>query len=228
MAQSSLRFAKIVATPTDSAWSQAYNEGSVFSVLSLTKTKDIEPETLTTIGKEVFNIFRAEFFTLEEKKLPALKHTVQKSLEHVPQSILVSFVIAYNKDDLLYLLIAGGGTVLMRRSDKTGVLLKATSDEPSQEIHSASGILESNDTILLQTQEFAQKISQDTLQEALSLDLPNDIAETLTPKIHDGEQGASAAIILSYQGIPTTPVVQKENFHFPASAFPAKHSFFLS
>ena len=62
MAQSSLRFAKIVATPTDTAWSQAYNEGSVFAVLSLAKSKDIEPESLNTIGKEVLSIFRSEFF----------------------------------------------------------------------------------------------------------------------------------------------------------------------
>ena len=120
MALSSLRFAKIVATPTETAWSQAYNEGSVFAVLSLTKTVDIEPESLPTIGKEVLSLFRSEFFTLEEKSLPEIKSVLQKSLEHVPQSVLLSFVVAFNKDDLLYLLTVGGGKVVMRRDEETG------------------------------------------------------------------------------------------------------------
>ena len=78
MPLSSLRFAKIVATPTETAWSQAYNEGSVFAVLSLTKTDDIEPESLNTIGKEVLSLFRSEFFTLEDKSLPEIKRVLQK------------------------------------------------------------------------------------------------------------------------------------------------------
>jgi hypothetical protein len=205
MAQSSLRFAKIVATPTDTAWSQAYNEGGVFTILSLSKSEDIEPESLNTIGKEVLNIFRSEFFTLEEKTLSALKNVVHQSFEHVPKSVLVSFVVAFNKDDLLYLLVVGGGKVMMRRGDKTGVLLDKTAKEPERHITAASGVLKSDDLILLQTQEFAEKMTPETLQEALSLDLPNDIAEALTPKVHGSEQGASAAIILSYHGIPSIP-----------------------
>lgn len=224
MALSSLRFAKIVATPTETAWSQAYNEGSVFAVVSLSKTEDIEPESLNTIGKEVLSLFRSEFFTLEEKSLPAIKQVLQKSLEHVPSTVLVSFVVAFNKDDLLYLLTVGGGKVVMRRMDATGILMDHTITKPTRDIHAASGVLQSDDIILLQTQEFAQKITKTKLEEALSLDRPNDIAEVLTPDVHKEEQGASAAIILSYQGPPSASALEmeedEENEEIPAQDKP--------
>ena len=144
----------------------------MFAVLSLTKTDDIEPESLNTIGKEVLSLFRSEFFTLEDKSLPEIKRVLQKSLEHIPPSVIVSFVVAFNKEDLLYLLTVGGGKVVMRRNEATGVLMDYAITEPAREIHAASGVLQSDDIILLQTQEFAQKVTKTTLDEALSLDLP--------------------------------------------------------
>ena len=210
MAQSSLSFAKIVANPTETAWAQAYNEGSVFVVLSLTKTEDIEPESLPTIGKEILSIFRAEFFGLEEKSLSHLKHAAQKSFEHVPKSILISFVMAFNKEDLVYLVVIGGGKVMIKRDEKIGNLLEKSATEPSQETYSASGVLLSKDILLLQTQDFAQAVTKEQLNEALGLELPNDIAETLTPGIHNKEQGAAAGIILSFHGTPLHPVVDPE------------------
>lgn len=204
MAKASLSFAKIVATPTESAWAQAYNQGSVFVVLSLTKTEDIEPESLTTIGNEVLSIFRSEFFGLEDKSLPRLKEVVHKSFEHVPSSVLISFIMAFNKDDVVYLLLVGGGKAIMKRGEAIGVLLHDSTSVPKREIRSASGVLKSSDVIIIQTQEFAEKVPDTSLEEALSLELPNDMAETLAPGIHNSEQGGAAAIILAFHGV--TPI----------------------
>lgn len=212
MAHSSLRFAKIVATPTDAAWSQAYNASSIFAVLSLTKSKDIEPDSLNAIGKEILSLLHSEFFGLEDKSLPELKKVVADSIKSVPASVLISFVIAFNKSDILYLLTVTGGKVLMRRQGETGILMDHVSHEPDREIHAASGVLQSDDIIILQTQEFSEKVTKEKLEEALSLDLPNDIAEVLTPNIHNSEQGASASIVLSYHGEPavTEPEIEDE------------------
>ncbi len=63
MAQGNLTFAKIVATPTNSAWSQAYSAGMLFTVLSL-KSKETEEDSparqendieLKTQGKNILN-----------------------------------------------------------------------------------------------------------------------------------------------------------------------------
>ena len=55
-AKSSLSFAKLVATPTDTAWSQAYNAGNLFACLSLTLAESNEELSLHVLGKEIFSV----------------------------------------------------------------------------------------------------------------------------------------------------------------------------
>ncbi|MBI2594317.1 hypothetical protein HYW39_01315 [Candidatus Curtissbacteria bacterium] len=55
MAETNLEFAKIVASPTVSSWSQAYNAGKLFAVVSLEKRENEEDanESLATLGKNI-------------------------------------------------------------------------------------------------------------------------------------------------------------------------------
>jgi hypothetical protein len=199
LAKPSLAYAKLVATPTGIAWSQAYNAGSLFACLSLTIPEPDESISLQSIGKDVFNYLESEFFTLEEKNLHTIKTALEKSLENVPEGIIPSLCLGYITDSILYLFLVGTGKIIMKRGDQLGVLLEKT--DHNRAIHTASGYLRNNDTVLLQTAQFAANMTDKDISDALlELSLPNDIAEVLSPKLHATEDGGQAAIILVYHG----------------------------
>lgn len=200
MVKINLSFAKIVATPTASSWSQAYNAGNFFLVLSLTNEDAQDDAELKNIGKTIINNLEAEFFGLETKNLLNIKEAVLASLSELPESITLSLSLAYLKDQVLYVLLYGAGNVLLKRENKTGTLLQRFQN--GKEILSASGYIKQGDILLLRTIQFVEKIPEDELKNALELTLPNDIAETLTPHIHNTEDGGAAAIIISITGVP--------------------------
>lgn len=194
----SLSFAKLVATPTETAWSQAYNAGNLFACLTLIKKEPNETISLPSLGKDSLNILESEFFTLEEKTTEAIKKAVTASLEALPADVEKNITIALFKDDQLTIFIAGSGKVLMKRGEQTGVLLEKYAQYDKDDITSASGFLLHNDTIILESGEFAKKVSAEAIASALELSLPNDIVEVLTPQIHEHEDGAQSAIVITF------------------------------
>jgi hypothetical protein len=195
----SLSFAKLVATPTDNAWSQAYNAGNLFVCLSLNATDEDEELSLHALGKDLFNVLQSEFFTLPEKNTEHIKTAITTSLESVPQNVTYSLTLAFFKNTTLLAFIAGSGKIIMKRNDKIGALL-AKYETDDEVITSAAGLVRNSDTILLETGQFSQGISQETVNQALELALPNDIVEALSPQIHRQDNGAQAAIVISYRG----------------------------
>ena len=212
-AKPSLAYAKLVATPTDTSWSQAYNAGSLFACLSLTKkpaiqdealdidtaAADTDPISLHAVGKNLLNILESEFFTLEEKNIDTVKKAIITSIDHAPSTVSVNLSLALFKDAVLTVFIAGEGKILMKRKEHIGTLLESTGE--AKQVLSASGLLSNNDTIVLETGQFAHDITDETLTSALDLALPNDIAEALSPQIHKQDDGGQAAIIVVYHGI---------------------------
>ena len=192
----SLTYAKLVATPTDAQWSQVYNAGNLFACLSLSKDPEDTQTQLNQTGKDMFSHLESEFFTLEDKNLQTIKEAIANSTHTIPSSVSANFCLGYFKGNILYLFIYGMGTIMMKRADKLGVLLEGKSES---EIISSSGFLEQNDTIILQTPQFAKDIPMETLSSALELNLPNDIAEALSPAMHEKDDGGQAAIIISYK-----------------------------
>lgn len=194
---SEVHFAKVVANPTPLSWSQIYNAGSLFAVLSLEykEVSGTDIPVLSMVGKEIFNSLEEEYFTLEEKNFISVKEAIAKALEKVPPQLSASFLVATippGKDTILYVYVIGNGTILLKRGEQVGQLLKGT-----DELQSASGILEDKDLLVLQTDEFAQKIPQDALVSSLNLP-PGDVAEVFGATIHQGSGGKEAALILSY------------------------------
>ncbi len=194
--------AKIVATPTATSWSQAYNAGTLFAVLSLesknTKVDQTQPD-MPSIGKDILNTLETEYFTLETKNLDSIKQAMVLAYEKATEKdIAVSLVVASVIDTVLYVCISGSGKILMERDGKLGVLL--SSQEPIQ--LSASGFLQHEDTVILETPQFAKIISHETVHDLLSKSKsPSEIAENLSPKIHEQEEGAATAVIFSYKEI---------------------------
>lgn len=200
MPSTSLRFGKIVATPTSSAWSQAYNAGGLFAVLALTSPDEETDHDLRTIGKTIISNFEAEFFTLEEKSLASIKQALSLSLEHIPEAVTTNVCLAYNKEDVLYIFIAGSGRVTIKRDDKLSTILNEDIRAINHPIpiHASSGKLMPKDLILLQTRAFIDLVSDEALQKAMTQETPDAIAEVLTPIVHQEERGDAAAIIVGY------------------------------
>ncbi len=222
--QLSLSFAKLVATPTEIAWSQAYNAGNVFICLSLISEGADEDRTLQTIGKELFNVLQSEFFTLQEKNIAGVKGAIQTSVSTLPPEITASVTLAFFKDATLFIFIAGNGKIVMKRKEKIGTLLAKQS--PSDGIiASASGYVQNNDTIILETGHFAQGISPKTIQQALDLTLPTDIVEALSPQMHQQDDGAQAAIVITYKGtssLPPAEISETEEDQMLGTLYPAR------
>lgn len=205
-----VRLAKIVATPTSTSWSQAYNAGKLFAVLSLEKSppQDLaEPATdeqdLGVLGKEVLEALEQEFFTLETKDLESIKKAVEASSSKIPENIMISFVVATLAENVLYVLIKGQGKADLKRGEKLGTVLESKENS----FTSASGFVESNDVVVLQTQGFTELVSQDTLSSSINA-APSEIAEILAPMIHEKEKGGAASLILEFKdGLEEAPVV---------------------
>lgn len=210
LSKSSLAYAKLTATPTDSAWSQVYNAGNLFACLSLTLSEPgKEPTSLQALGKELFNNLEAEFFTLEEKNLDTIKEAIHKSTKHIPNTITVNFCLAFFKDHILYLFLLGRGRVIMKRGENLGILLERKVEDSS--LLTASGYLQNDDTIILETSQFAKNVSDNHISEALQLELPNDIAEALSLHMHEQADGDQAAIIIVYHGTTQTSFDEQDS-----------------
>lgn len=199
LSKPTLAYAKLVATPTETSWSQVYNAGNLFACVSLTVIGEPEEAiSLATTGKAILDNLQAEFFVLEEKTIPSITEVIEKCLHEVPEYLGVAMTIGFFKDSVLYLFLVGEGRVLMKRQGHVGVLLE--SNESHKKVLTASGYMRNEDTVVLETKPFAADIHDETMATALELSIPNDIAEALSPQLHAKEDGGQAAIIVVYHG----------------------------
>ncbi|MBA3724754.1 MAG: hypothetical protein H0W89_07800, partial [Candidatus Levybacteria bacterium] len=205
----SLSFAKLVATPTDLAWSQAYNAGNLFVCLSLTMPEPQNGVSLQAVGRDIFNLLQSEFFVLEDKTAESIKSAIRQSMTKLPEGVHADLTLANFKEDMLAVFIAGSGKIVMKRGEKVGVLLESVT-EYTEEITYASGMLQNADTIVLESGQFARGIAHEKVVEALELELPNDAVESLSPQMHEQENGAQAAIIIRYNHSAQQQSIQDE------------------
>jgi len=205
MAESILTFAKIVANPSAFSWSQVYSAGKLFAVVSLeAETENLEKDFLNILGKDILTTLEQEFFTLETKDLESIRTAVLTTAKKIPAEINCSFVIAALTNNILYLYILGNGRASLKRDGKLGNLIEA-SDQKSDALKFASGYLQDNDIIVLQTKQFSDVISAGTLSEFMDDLPPSEIAENLAPLVHEKEEAGAAAIIAHYK----TPLAEE-------------------
>lgn len=198
MAETNLAFSKIVATPTPTAWSQAYSAGRLFAALSL--QTDIIPQTsdehLNSHGKDLISTLESEFFTIENKDLDSIKQAITNTIARVKPEINISFIVCYLNDNVLYLFAVGGAKAVLKRGSKIGTVLQG---EENTEVKSASGYVQEGDIIVLETKPFQRIIPSSTLASSLESDNPEEIAETLAPHVHDKAEGGASSVILIYK-----------------------------
>ncbi len=209
MSEGNVIFSKIAATPTDTAWSQAYSAGKLFTVLSLkNEASEEEKESLKVLGKNILDTLETEFFSLEEKSLESVKGAILEAIKGIPDDLQFSFVTTVLSNNVLYVYIVGAGRVYIKRGSQFGYVLQ--SEDDSKEISSASGHLQNGDLIILATEDFSKTISKDQLISSLEAEVPSEIAENLAPTIHESEEAGAAAIILSFKEDITPPTAIEE------------------
>ena len=205
MAEININFAKIVANPSVYSWSQAYNAGKLFAVLSLEKHEEEleQKDFLNSLGRDILNTLEQEFFTLEKKDLESIERAVKTTSEKIPDNINCSFVISFLTENILYIFVVGGGKIQIKREGKIGDLLHSKENKKTF-LKSASGYLQKDDYIFLQTDQFSNIISVETLSENLDHKTVSEVAENIAPLIHEKEESGASAIILEYKGEETS------------------------
>jgi hypothetical protein len=215
----SVHFAKIAATPTSSSWSQAYNAGTLFAVISV--RRDYEAETpLSTIGKDILSTLEEEFFTLEEKSLSAIKQALTIVVDKIPQDVSATLLVAClprsahatdkKKEHVVYFFTYGHGKILLKRDNSVGHF-----SGKKEELLATSGHLKNSDIMVLETNDFEDIIPKNTLKEALDQQSPSDIAEVLAPLVHEKEEGGACAIVISYAAAPHHETAHSTPVHHP-------------
>lgn len=194
-----MSFSKIVATPTLNSWSQAYNAGKLFAVLSLEKNQELDEniESLNMLGKDLLERLEQEFFAIEDKNLESIKKAVSVTFENEIEGITISFAAGAFVNNILYLFGLGNSKVFIKREGNLGLTLDS-GNSTSKNVASSSGFLKETDLIVLTTEAFSQVITRDDLDSSLNDTDPSEITEFLAPTIHKAENGKISAIIIKY------------------------------
>ena len=215
--KANITVAKVAGTPSATSWAQAYNAGKLYAVISLEETEDGENlPPLASVGKQVLERLQKEFFSLETKDLSSIKMAVKETIKEIPEKIKTSLVVGSISGNVFYIFIVGAGEVFIKRGEKTGILL---SSEAAGEIKEASGFLEDGDIIFLKTDKFKEIIPNNTLFSSPEQNDVEDIAESITPRVHEQTElnGAAACLMLSFrkdtekiEDINTSPIYEEE------------------
>lgn len=196
MPKSQLKVTNVTGTSTEAAWSQTYHAGGVTAVVTVRKKAKTDDSSLSIVGKDLLNTFESEYFTLETKNLASIKSAVdltyQKSKDTHDISLIVSAVI----QNAVYVVLAGKGKILLVRHNTLATLLEQNEGD---EVISASGFLEPEDIMILETPEFAEKVPTSTLLETFSDNSLEDASEIISPALHKEKNGAAAAVFFMYQ-----------------------------
>ena len=209
---SDILVSKIVGTPSESSWSQASSTGKLYIALSV--TSENEKSGIISLGKETLEQIQREFFALDQKSLTNIKKAVENVFSVLDKKIQYSAVVATIVDDILYIVTASNGMVLIERKQN---LAEVARGEEGQ-IIGFSGRIKNNDIIILETKGFNNKISNKLLAEYTGTQNGAQIAEDIAPFILEDSMGEEAAIIIHFKNhdASTSPVANEEKeMHVP-------------
>lgn len=225
MPDKNISFANIAATPTRNSWSQAYNAGKLFAVLSLEKkhSEETDEESLSplgVLGKDIFTTLEQEFFSLETKDLETIKGAILITAKKIPEEINYSFVVVTIVKNVLYFFVLGGGRINIKRDNEFGTILSSELDDHKK---AGSGYLQDSDLIIIQTKQFADAIDSEKLSSVLDHQSPSEISEIIAPMVHGGEEAGAAAVIIKY-----TKEEEEETFGESEKEYEEKEKFIES
>lgn len=186
---------KIVPNPTDTTWAQAYTTLNVYITLSIHNETSKNP--VTPYGKELLEKLQREFFALDDKSLENIKKAVSNVSSTITEGYRYSILVGTIVKDILYIVIASEGQVVISRGSNTGVIATGVEGE----LHGFSGKLKHDDVVILESGDFAQKLPLSTISDYLTTHDVLQISENITPLIHEGSKGTESAIILQFKDL---------------------------
>src|SRR3989304_1858492 len=117
----------------------------IFIVLSL-RSQNSET-SIVTEGKELFEKIQKEYFSLDEKGLSSIKKSVENAISDLEPEKEVSIVLSTVTQNFLYIVIASGGAVILKRNGKVGTI---AAGEEGKTV-AFSGELKPDDIVILET-----------------------------------------------------------------------------
>lgn len=197
---------KIVASPTETTWSQAYSTLNLYVVLSV-KAPGGGEEKIVTVGKELLERIQREYFSESEKSLENIKKSIEQAISDVPDLNNVSIALAtITTPDIAYIITVSGAKVILKRHGRVGTVAEGTVGE----VNAFSGKIQPDDIIILETEDFSQKIPVSQLSKLLDNLEVTEIAESLAPIVHGEAKGTETAIVLQYKKIHKEEVAETE------------------
>jgi len=196
-AQPTINFAKVVSVPTPFSWSQAYNAGKLFVVLSLEKNnhnEDEDSDSLNILGKNLLSKLEEEFFTLDAKNSASIKQAILATFKNVDEVTTYSFAASFFTANKLYIFLIGRSGVFIKRDLHTAKFVTVLGKDPKS-VTSFAGNVKDNDLILLTTDHSNNFLNEDAFLEDKSA---YAIADLLTPIVLGKEDGKISIIILKY------------------------------
>jgi len=184
---------KIVPNSTDTSWAQVYTTLNVYVAISIESEKSTK--SVTSTGKDLLEKLQREFFALDEKTLENIKNAVGNVTKTIPDDYQYSMLVGTIVNNVLYIVIASEGQVAIKRGDKLGIIATGIANE----LHGFSGKLEHDDILLFQTGDFTKKFPFNTLSDYLKSTDVSQIAEDITPIVHEGSKGTESAIIIQFK-----------------------------
>lgn len=197
---------KIVPNATDTTWAQAYTTLNVYITLSI--ENELSKIPVTPLGKELLEKLQREFFALDDKSLENIKKAVGNVSKNIEQGFNYSILVGAIVNNILYIVIASTGHVIIKRDGKVGIIASGVENE----LHGFSGKLEHNDIIIFETGEFTKKIPLNELSEYLASTDVSQIAENITPIIHENSKGTESAIIIQYKDLDSSRQSEHKEF----------------
>lgn len=191
---------KIVPNPTDTTWAQAYTTLNVYITLSIESSET--KKSVASQGKELLEKLQREFFALDDKSLENIKKAVENVSTTITEDYKYSILVGSIVQGVLYIVIASGGQVIIKRAGKTGIIATGIPNE----LHGFSGKLMHDDIIIFETSDFAEKISLAELSPQLTTSDVSQITENITPLVHGESKGTESAIVLHYNDIGANSV----------------------
>lgn len=183
---------KISSNPTDTSYSIAYSTLNLYIVISIQDYSNTQ-EPIGSFGKKLLEKLQREYFAQDEKKLSTIKQAVQNSIDDLPTDLSYSLLLATVSSNILYIVIANAGVVVLKRK---GALREIARGE-SLSVTSFSGKLEHGDLVIIESRDFSEKIPFENLSKYLQK-TASETAEALLPIMHENANGGEAAIILEY------------------------------
>ena len=195
--------AKLTATPGGSGWAQVHEftpedpeklekRGKLFAVVA-TKRVEVGVEAVNA-GRELLARLHEEYYgEVEVTSFIALKNAVEKVMKEFEGSWGdVEIAACAFVGDVVFSAAGGGAQILICREGAMATILAS----PGTGVISASGYPKSNDTMLIATKAFFEKVTVGVIKAGLTAPNPSLGAETFAPMIHGEDVPGSLGLII--------------------------------